>query len=395
MFRTVAQPFDDGRSLHEEIIATLSDARVRRFYAITAWAKRSGLSRLAADMLEFKRRGGTSALLAGIDEGGATMQGLRLAVDLFDRVNLVHDRAARTFHPKIYVGTGPEVFRGYIGSGNLTAGGLYGNYEFGLAFELGSGHLDAHGIRRDLAAFVARLYQDRATCRRLTRANVEAVIADPSYRVADEDRRRWSPMLDASPDSRSSRGRNVLGFGTSGQSMRRAPPTSGRSRRTRGPASTVRSGARRAAARGGVAERWFKKMSRSDAQQARPGSNPTGNLRLAQAGHDIDHTTYFRHVLFGGEQWRTEPAPNGTLDVADVEFDVIVGGRDSGRHTLRVDHADFRVANQRNIATFLHWGSLAHTLRRHDYTNRYVAIERRVGGQFRLELRDTPPGTAI
>jgi HKD family nuclease len=137
VFHTVGQPFDDERSLHEEIVGLLADERVRRFYAITAWAKRSGLSRLAADLVDFRRRGGKSALLAGIDEGGATMQGLRLAVHLFDRVHLLHDRGARTFHPKLYVGTGPDIFRGYVGSGNLTAGGLYANYEYGLAFELG------------------------------------------------------------------------------------------------------------------------------------------------------------------------------------------------------------------------------------------------------------------
>ena len=54
-----------------------------------------------------------------------------------------------------------------------------------------------------------------------------------------------------------------------------------------------------------VQKRWFKQLSDSDSQQVRPGSNPTGALRLNRAHHDIDWRTYFRRdflVDFLGNQ---------------------------------------------------------------------------------------------
>jgi len=33
------------------------------------------------------------------------------------------------------------------------------------------------------------------------------------------------------------------------------------------------------------------------------GSNPTGNLKLTQAGHNIDWRTYFRYEMFGDLDW--------------------------------------------------------------------------------------------
>jgi HKD family nuclease len=393
VLRLVAQPFDDMEALHGHLVDVLGDTRVRHFYAVTAWAKRSGLARIAADLVAYRRRGGISALIVGIDEGGATRQGLRLALDLFDRVHILHDRGGRIFHPKLYLAKGRRIVRAYVGSGNLTAGGLYGNYELGFNFTFEEGDPDYRNVREGLARYVARLYRDPDTCRQLTRTNVEAVIRDPAYRVGDEDRRRPLPEIDASPDvGPPERGRNVLGFRPSRSRMRRAPATSGRTPASRVVPTEARRRTRSRTVARGTVERWFKRMSASDAQRARPGSNPTGNLRLAQAGHDIDHTTYFRHVFFGGEAWTKEPAPNGVLDVVKIQFDVQAEARSLGRHRLRVDHADFRVAGQRNIATFLHWGTLTAELRRRNYTNRYVVLERMRNGRYRLVLRRTPPG---
>lgn len=338
MIRLVAQPFADMDSLHEEIVDILADNATDRFLVVTAWAKRSGLSRIAADLMAFRGRGGRASMIVGVDEGGATRQGLHLALDLFDRVHVLNDMSGRTFHPKLYLGAGRHALRGYVGSGNLTAGGLYANYELGLSLVLADGDPDYRELRQGLSRYVARLYRDPDTCRRLTRLNIAAVCHDPAYRVGDEDSRRPSPELDASPDSQAEvRGaRNVLGFRSSRQEMRRAPAISGRRPATRKLATPQRRRIRSKNVARRIAERWFKRMSASDAQRARAGSNPTGNLRLAQAGHDIDHTTYFRYGLFGGEGWTQETAANGVLDVANIPFEVFIGRKSVGRHHLKI-----------------------------------------------------------
>lgn len=75
------------------------------------------------------------------------MEALRLALDLFDRTYVTHQHAI-TFHPKLYLFTGPEHARAFVGSNNLTVGGTDTNYEAAIAIEF-----DLPADADDLAAF--------------------------------------------------------------------------------------------------------------------------------------------------------------------------------------------------------------------------------------------------
>lgn len=81
----------------------LSSADVKTVHIAVAWMKRSGLSRLQQHLTSFRQQGGSAVAIIGIDEGGATRQGLELALEMFDSVYVFHDPASRTFHPKVYV----------------------------------------------------------------------------------------------------------------------------------------------------------------------------------------------------------------------------------------------------------------------------------------------------
>lgn len=118
------------------------------------------------------------------------------------------------------------------------------------------------------------------------------------------------------------------------------------------------------AARGPL--RWRKpNLPASDAQRPPTSdSNPTGNLRLAQAGFQvdgerIDQTTYFRNVVFGDLDWQR----TGDREDAWADFAVTILGREFGVHRLRVSHNPGREAEQHNVTTTLHWGGLGETLR--------------------------------
>ena len=72
-----------------------------------------------------------------------------MALEMFDDVYLFHD-GNRTFHPKVYVIEDAKESRVVVGSGNVTEGGFYTNFEASAAIDLDrSNPLDA-AMRRDV-----------------------------------------------------------------------------------------------------------------------------------------------------------------------------------------------------------------------------------------------------
>src|SRR5437764_9688506 len=84
----LAQPFADGSDLRDFLAAAAGDDNLANLDAVVAWAKRSGLSRLREELEVIRSRPGQTRLIVGIDEGGATRQGLVLARELFDSVHV-------------------------------------------------------------------------------------------------------------------------------------------------------------------------------------------------------------------------------------------------------------------------------------------------------------------
>ncbi len=105
-----------------------------RLRIVVAFAKHSGVSRLAEAMQDFRERGGHIGVAVGVDVQGTTWQGLKLLLESADEIYVFRDeRRECTFHPKVYIleRAGREAIA-FIGSSNLTAGGLYTNYEINV-----------------------------------------------------------------------------------------------------------------------------------------------------------------------------------------------------------------------------------------------------------------------
>ncbi|HKP45552.1 MAG TPA: hypothetical protein VJT50_03070 [Pyrinomonadaceae bacterium] len=131
----ISQPFppaDNALGNQIKRLLTGQDGAFDRFVAIVAFVKFSGVSRLYSALQAFKKSGGESTVIAGIDHRGTTRQGLEGLRQVVDDLYIYHDKSPqrRTFHPKVYVFSN-SVDRAVvlIGSGNLTAGGLFSNYE--------------------------------------------------------------------------------------------------------------------------------------------------------------------------------------------------------------------------------------------------------------------------
>src|SRR6266568_1884894 len=96
-----------------------------------AYARRSGVGRIYEAIERFRNSGGRVKAIVGIDDQNTSLEGLETLLSCSDEVYVYDDRNPfRTFHPKLYVferrGKYGETF---IGSSNLTQGGLFSNYE--------------------------------------------------------------------------------------------------------------------------------------------------------------------------------------------------------------------------------------------------------------------------
>jgi hypothetical protein len=393
--RFVGQPFAPGDAAASTLRDALADGDTRHLSVAVAWTRFGGLVRIADDLRAFRARGGRCKLITGIDEGGATRPGLALALLLFDEVRILHDTGGRTFHPKLYLAEGPSSARLLVGSSNLTAGGLYFNFEASVEARFALPCDGSHPALVGARDYLLALERD-ACCRALTPDVLEALARDARYRIAPTERRRAAggatatdprgADTDAVPDE------PAVAFSPSSGAAT-LPPRLDRGQRQlldelEGPVQP-RPAASQPTPSAEVAARWVKVLNRTDAQHPpNAASNPTGNLRLSQARQRIDHRTWFRQALFAGCDWRRDFDSKGNaIETALVEMDATLGGAGIGTVEIRLDHAPHREAGQNNVPTIMHWGPvLGPMLRAVDLTGSAIAIERLATGAFRMTI---------
>lgn len=105
------------------------------FRACVAFAKAGGMLRLAPALQAFMNRGGHVEMVIGVDEDHTSKQALELVLRYSTAAFVFHNPGA-TFHPKMYlVEILDEQATVFVGSSNLTVGGLFTNYEANLGVE--------------------------------------------------------------------------------------------------------------------------------------------------------------------------------------------------------------------------------------------------------------------
>ena len=108
------------------------------FRAAVAFVKRSGTRHIITELADFAK-GREVEIVVGIDHRGTSMEGLRdllQAVNPTGRIIVLHNRLPFTFHPKLYLFKRQDMAEILIGSGNITEGGLFTNYEASLCLHL-------------------------------------------------------------------------------------------------------------------------------------------------------------------------------------------------------------------------------------------------------------------
>ena len=126
-----------GYRLGDWLTASL-DADWAEFRAAVAFVKRSGVKHIAARLAAFAQTRPIE-VIAGVDHQGTSYEGLGgllEAVKPLGRVLVFHNALPHTFHPKVYLFKSSSRAEVAVGSGNLTEGGLYTNYEAGVQVTL-------------------------------------------------------------------------------------------------------------------------------------------------------------------------------------------------------------------------------------------------------------------
>ena len=134
LIRPLDQP-PGTRRLLQDLKDALADDRLSAFKLIVAYAKSGPLHRLREQLDAWRREGKRADAILGIDQRGTSKEALELALALFDSVYVTRAPGI-TFHPKIYLFTGDQFARAFVGSNNLTVGGTEKNFEAAIDVEL-------------------------------------------------------------------------------------------------------------------------------------------------------------------------------------------------------------------------------------------------------------------
>jgi hypothetical protein len=141
----LVQPHAEFR-LGDFLTRGLVDPKWTAFRAAVAFVKQSGTKHIRESLAEFSARGGFATISAGIDSGVTSAEGLSdlvIGTRPNGRLFVFHNANSSTFHPKVYLFRNAVNAEVLVGSGNLTEGGLFTNYEAGLVAQLDLA-IDAH-----------------------------------------------------------------------------------------------------------------------------------------------------------------------------------------------------------------------------------------------------------
>lgn len=126
---------------------SLADPNYNDFRFAVAYARISGLNRLAVSIESLINRGGHVAGAVGIDDGITSVELLEALAQISVNSTIFHSVSDFIFHPKLYVVSGGTRAIVIIGSPNLTRDGLFRNIEVATAV-----HLDLN-VAADLQVF--------------------------------------------------------------------------------------------------------------------------------------------------------------------------------------------------------------------------------------------------
>lgn len=124
----INQPYD--KNLGTELIEQISSNNYEQLTIMVAYAKLSGVNRILPTLKSFVENKGNIRCIIGIDQNNTSYEALNELMNISEKMYVFHSEDfSQTFHIKCYWLNSSDKLWYAIGSNNLTAGGLFSNYE--------------------------------------------------------------------------------------------------------------------------------------------------------------------------------------------------------------------------------------------------------------------------
>ena len=179
------------------------------FRAAIAFVKQSGVKHIQKELTKFSRRAKVR-ISVGVDRGGTSLDGLLALQGCLGNNGelwIFHNEVGSTFHPKVYLFKNDKKADIIIGSGNLTEGGLFTNYEASLliSFDL-KVEAERDAMRSVEAALDKWTNPTQGLALRLNEENLKSLF-DQGYIVRESYTRETEEASPLSPATGSRKGR--------------------------------------------------------------------------------------------------------------------------------------------------------------------------------------------
>ena len=353
------------------------DPFYNRVWLISAFANARAIERLSENIFASKNRGAQISIIVGFDVKSTSAEALQSINSLGVNSTLVHNaRRGHTFHPKIYLfeSTATKAVL-FVGSNNLTDGGLYTNYEASTKTSFNFPQDDI-GYAEILLSLDRYLQPQGNTAQVLSSELIDILVRRgevPTEREVAENQRQSLRARDRSDAPTSPFGVEIIN----------RPSHARRQTITSGIDQTNRAGQpilapNESSLQNSAGDLVWQKISLPASDVQRQLGNVTGGLRLTQArwsvnDNPIDQTVYFRNDVFGNltwREWRASPYSERT----EADFDIYILGVSYGIHQLMISHKPSGEAGQHNYTTILHWGELGDIIRELDLVRKTFSL---------------------
>jgi HKD family nuclease len=354
---------DCKESVGSVLLESLSDTAFNEFKCISAFASLKGIIGISDAIENAKRHIKRFDVVVGIDQNGTSKEALEALLSLNIGASVYYTRSPIIFHPKVYMFEGEEKARLIVGSSNITLKGLFQNVEASLRVDFTKPDEEGEELFKQVKSYLEPFFDGtKGNLQKLTHELIRQLYNDgiiPNHAEKQEARMQSTkkqrerqeegkietvdlfPKVELQP----------LPEGVKIEPKVKAIPIQKPTLVSGKPIVLVPIDPW--TLKGNLL--WSKVLKPSDVLQAKSGTNPTGCLRLTQAGYPIDQTTHFRKNIFGKLAWivgRTTPF----VEIAKVTCYVKILGIDKGLQTFMLRHKPSGEAGQGNYTTSLSWG---------------------------------------
>jgi HKD family nuclease len=350
-------------SVGNQLIRLFSQKKFHSFTGISAFSSQAGIKGLSKYISLAKKYLKNITIITGIDQKGTSKEALEALLQLNISAFVFYVPSRTIFHPKIYLFEGKEESELIIGSSNLTSQGLFTNVETSLLIKIDNNNVTERKIIEQLKDYFKGIFN-------VTDPNLislsEKLIADllkAKIIPTEAERKATQDKLDEKEKKETE---DLISTIFPKRVIAKIPSDFKSNPKTNKTISKVIKESNIHNVNEIVPNSliWQKiSLSKSDAQQVPPGTNPTGNLKLSQARFKInnifiDQTTYFRNQVFNKLNWAKTISNKNSYEEANCKFNIIILEKDFGILTLKLSHDPGRIANQGNTPTWLHWGEI-------------------------------------